>query len=92
MSFPEHHKCPPIYLVLIKDYHGDDFEEDAMKINAHDAEDAAQKAVEEWDAEGDYTCAGGSEVDVTIKCPDGLIKKFVVTSESRPEYYASEVV
>jgi len=89
MLHPEVHQCPPTFEVLIEDYHGDD---DGIKVSAFDAEEAAEKAIEEWDAEGDYTCAGGSEVNVTVKGSDGSVKKFVVTAEACPEYYASEII
>jgi len=85
---PEFHKCPPLFEVLIKDYHGDD---DGMQVNAYDAEEAAEKAIEDWDAEGDYTCIGGEEINVTVKSSDGSVKKFVVTGESCPSYHATEV-
>jgi hypothetical protein len=90
MLYPDSHKCPPVFSVLIEDYHGDDFE-DGIQVHVRDAETAAEKAIEEWDSDGDYTCAGGSEVNVTVKGPDGVVKKFVVTAEARPVYYASEV-
>lgn len=85
---PELHKCPPTWEVFVEDYHGDD---DGIEVCAHDAEEAAEKAIEEWDAQGDYTCIGGEEITVTVKGSDGSIKKFYVTGRSSPSYYATEV-
>jgi len=89
MSFPEHHKCPPTFEVFIADYHDDD---DGMTVNAYDAEEAAEKAVEEYDSDGDYSCINGEEVTVRVQDSNGLVKRFVVTAEARPVYYASEVL
>ncbi len=80
------------YFVLVEDYNGDDFEEDGYSIDAYDHEDAAEKAVEQYESDScEYGCMRGDEVKVSVKGPDGTIKKFVVTGEAQPVYYASEV-
>ena len=80
------------FLVLIDGYNGDNFEDDGMKIEAFDHADAAEDAVEEYESDScEYGCMRGDEVKVSVKGPDGTIKKFVVTGEAQPVYYANEV-
>jgi hypothetical protein len=82
------HSCSPAWEVLIDDYHGDD---DGMIVYAYDAETAAEIAVQKWDAQGDYICVGGEEITVRVIGADKSVKKFVVTGQSTPSYYATEV-
>jgi hypothetical protein len=83
----ENHQCPPVWEVFIEDYD----EDEGRKVMAWDEEEAAEKAVEQWDAESaEYACVGGDEIKVTVK-GNGELKKFIVTGEGVPRYHAIEV-
>lgn len=60
----EWHKCPPTFLVWCHDYDGDIH--NAVKIRAHDHEQAAEKWAEQDDSYGDYTIIGGSDATVFV--------------------------
>jgi len=82
------HQCPPLWTVILPEY-DPDYE---MKIYAVDAEAAAEKAVEQNEAESaEYYCLDGSEVPVIVRGGDGVEKRFIVTGEMVAEYYAKEV-
>lgn len=83
-----HHQCPPKWLVLDKDYSGDDWE-DAYTVYERDADEAACKAAELMDNGGD----GPSERRVLCRlAPDGeIVGPFDISFEYSVDYYASRV-
>jgi hypothetical protein len=86
----ENHQCPPVWEVVIENYNEADNE--GMEVMAWDAEEAAEKAVEMWDRESDYSCVGGDRIKVTVKEHEGKeVKEFIVTGEATPTYHASEI-
>ena len=66
-------------------------EENARKIHAVDAEDAAERWADEYDSAGDYTIVGGSEENVSVRSPDGKLTKFRVSGETVAKYSATEI-
>ena len=87
-----HHKCPPAWDVWTpEDDHARDF---ASKVYACDEESAAAKWAEDYDAYGDYVIVSGSEITVHVAPHEDRVtpvRVFVVSGESEPVYYASEV-
>ena len=82
------HKCHPIFLV----WESENDETDAREVRAFDEESAAEKWAEEDDCNSaEYDIISGNDVEVTVKAPDGTIKKFKVSGESVPQYHADEV-
>lgn len=57
------HTCLPSYAVHFPEY-GDE-----IQVRASDAKEAAEKAVDRWDAEGDYVCVRGEETLVEVFAP-----------------------
>jgi len=76
------HKCPPVWLVRYHDYAADD----ATEIYAHEAEEAAEKFIDESETDG---CM---EPDDVIVSRDGYEdKRFSVTGEYSVTWSAREV-
>lgn len=78
------HKCPPIF-----EFHHP-YWDDWVSIRARDHESAAEKFGELFD-NGDYTILNGSTETVSIRDSDGVIKRFTVSGEAVPQYYAREI-
>lgn len=84
--WPEQH-CKPRFYYQVPSY-----DEEWQKIRAIDFEDAAVKACEEEDQQGDYGIIQAGKLDeIIIKDKHGEIKKFFIEAESLPHYYAREI-
>lgn len=91
--YPEHHACPPRWLVRDPDYDGDDFES-LRAYYARDAQEAARKWAVFTDPDRSYSLAGGNEITVYVKGydkPDDTQQAFVVYGEMVPSYAAKLV-
>lgn len=68
-------------------------EDDARAIEAHDAEDAAEKWAEKDDCESaEYAIVGGDAVEVRVRdVESAAMSAFEVSGESIPSYHAKEV-
>ncbi len=82
------HVCPPKWLVLDIDNHGDDWS-DAETICAYDEEHAAEKAAEYLDdANGEGPC----ERTIHVKSPDNdEVKVFEISFDYYVSYSANEL-
>jgi hypothetical protein len=86
-DFSSTHKCPLKWKVFHIEYMGD---EEFSVIYAGDAQDAAKKYAEKYDADDD-TLMQGEEIEVQVVPFDGgETKIFIVTGEAEPVYYATE--
>ena len=84
------HKCPPAWWCWISDPDYDMKRNEGSKIYDLHAEDAATEYIERWDAEGDYVCIGGDDMQVSVArltAPDDA-STFIVSGEMVPEYRA----
>lgn len=79
--------CLPIYGVNLLDYHG---EEEFQDFHANSEEDAAEKFAEYYNSNGDYCLMNETEI-VSVKNPDGEIKKFEISAEPSVYYSACEI-
>lgn len=82
------HVCPPRWWVRLPEHHDDNY---VASVHARTAELAAERYVEQWDAEGDYVCIDGDPVVVKVQRADGWDERwatFVVEGEMVPEYSA----
>ena len=85
------HRCPPAWWCWISDPDYDMERDDGMRIYNTHADDAATEYMERWDAEGDYVCIGGDEMQVSV-APVGdpdTVSVFKVRGEMIPEYEAT---
>lgn len=64
--------------------------ENGMLFEAYDHEDAAIE-YGEWSDLGEYSILAGASLDVSVEGPEGTIKKFRVSGESVPRYFAREL-
>ena len=86
------HKCAPVWLVFTEDRH-EDWDE-ADKVYATDAEQAAEKWAERDDCDSaEYSIVAGSDVAVQVRRldePDSDPVWWTVTGESVPQYHATK--
>lgn len=87
MLYPDTHKCPPVWQARVES----DNNEDWMEFYARDADEAAEKAAENYDLD-DYPLLKGNEaiVEVRLKGSD-KIERFCARGESLPHYYVNPV-
>jgi hypothetical protein len=84
------HRCPPLWRVFIEDDEGSHAEEDAWKIYAHYARDAAEEFANQWEAYfAEYTIIDGEEIDVVVISETGERQTYTVRGEMVPHYSAS---
>lgn len=92
---PRHsvHVCPPLWLVAFVCETGDvPDDDDYRQVYARHPDDAAEKAAEEYDSNGEYDILRGGEHFAWVKpATGGDVKKFAVSGESVPQYSATEV-
>jgi hypothetical protein len=80
-----HHKCPPKWLVIDKDWCGNDWD-DAYEVFALDAEDAAKEGAEKID---DKSGDGPQERTIFVKSLAGEITgPYEITFDYSVNYYA----
>ena len=79
------HKCPPMWLCRFAD-EDEDFD---YEVYACDAQDAAEKFVDEEDEDYSVVDYGGVNVDIKDS-ESGEIKSFYVEAEASVSYTASE--
>lgn len=92
--FSKFHKCKPIWLVAIVEGEEQPADDDYSEVRASDEEDAAEKAVEEDDSNSaEYSVLKGNDDYVAwVKAvADAKPKRFKVTGEAVPQYYAEEI-
>jgi len=85
------HKCPPAWWCWISDPDYGMERDDGMTIYNLHPDSAAEEYMARWDAEGDYVCIGGDEVQVSV-APRGdpdAVQVFTVRGEMVPEYCAT---
>ena len=91
MLFPNSHRCPPEFVCEPADTkgYGEGYEQ---TICASDAEAAAEKFCEQWDAGGDYDIIRGGEFEVKVTDRGGDVTYWHIVAESVPSYsaYASK--
>lgn len=89
------HNCPPLWLVQCPEYDDETWD----KVYARDAECAAAKFAEEYDADS-HNMMDGETIIVQVKPHEdnthyntylGETKEFVCSGEPIPTYYASEI-
>lgn len=80
----------PEWLVWHPD--GGEEEADGRRINASDAEYAAQRWAERYDSNGDGLLRNGDSEEIMVKGSDGVVTKFRVGAEPSVQYYARELL
>jgi hypothetical protein len=89
------HKCKPVWLVAIVEGEEQPQDDDYSKIRASDEEEAAKKAAEEDDSNSaEYSILkhyDGMYVAWVKAAADAKPKRFKVTGEAVPQYYAEEI-
>ncbi len=87
-SEPRAHRCKPAWRVWIGDHHDPDDPDDGIEARADDAEDAAARACEEWDADEHYMLDYESELCVVRPETDrsGRATRVRVEAEAVVEY------
>jgi hypothetical protein len=83
------HKCPPTWLVKIPDWHDEDDADDAFTVFARDKGQAAEKAVERYDEQGDLAFDDVLEVRVLIP-ETGEWEKISVSKTFSVDYNAED--
>lgn len=80
-----------VYLVWCPEY--GESEDEAEKIEASDAEEAAAEWAARRDiASAEYSIVGGDDAIVNVKnCSTGEAQRLCVSGESVPQYYAREL-
>lgn len=64
---------------------------DWAEVRAWDADQAAERAAEQYDQDGDYSLSRGNEVVIELRSPDGDVARFRCSAEAVPQYRVSEV-
>jgi hypothetical protein len=59
-------------------------------IEAYDHEDAAEQYAEAYDSDGDYTCVGGTSLELRVVSANGIEKTMIVYGETVARYNAHE--
>jgi hypothetical protein len=93
-DFSKYHRCDPIWLVAIVEGEEQPADGDYIRIRAADAQEAAEKGAEEDDcnsAEYNVLRGNGDYVAWVKTVVDAEPKRFKVTGEAVPQYYAEEV-
>jgi hypothetical protein len=86
-TYSDGHRCGPSFLVWPSDQN----EDDPMTVYAYGFEQAAEKWADVYDCESaEYSIAQGSPIEVFVRQGETL-KKFAVTGESQPVYYATQL-
>lgn len=84
----DHERCLPQFYYQIPDF--DD--ESWTPIRAIDAREAAEKACDKNDSNGDYPIiSNGGISEVLIKDEDGKLFRYSIKAEALPSYYATEL-
>lgn len=87
-TFPDRHKCPPVWEVRIDSTHDDDWRE----FYARHADEAAEKAGEEYDTGGDYYLVRGNTIEAEVRLKGAAeIERYEISAESIPRYYANPI-
>lgn len=82
------HTCLPAWLCWISDGRGYT-PEDGKLMYTSSPETAAEEYAEWHDSQGDYTCIGGDDLQITVRCvTTGQETVFKVTGEQVPAYTA----
>lgn len=92
--FSKYHKCHPVWLVAIVEGTEEPVEKAYRKVRAFDEEEAAEKGAEEDDcnsAEYSVLKGHGDYVAWVKAAADAKPKRFKVTGEAVPQYYAEEI-
>ena len=94
------HKCPPVFQVWEDNYlegrrppdkpDASDWA-NSTDIRATYHESAAEKAAEQSDQYGDYAIVSGDIATMYVRDQAGVVKVFIVSGESVPEYSAREI-
>lgn len=80
------HKCLPKWSVRFLE------SDHCVTVYASNKYEAAEKAVEKYEADGaDYPCLGGSSEIVDVTGDDGTTAQLSVSGEAVPTYYASDI-
>ena len=83
------HICPPRWLCWFSGEHDDDEPEDGHYMYSPSASTAAEEYAEWYDNQGDYTCIGGEDVQVTVRNPETMEEEtFIVRGDMTPSYHA----
>lgn len=59
-------------------------------LHARDAEEAAERFAETYDAEGDYPFLSARHGRVWVRDPDGTVTRWEIEAEAEPVYTATE--
>ena len=80
-----------VYWVWCPEY--GESEDDAIKIEAYDADEAATEWAAKRDiASAEYSIVGGKDAIVFVKnCSTGEVLRFCMSGEPVPQYYAHEL-
>lgn len=93
--FSKYHKCSPVWLVAIVEGEEQPADDDYCEVRASDAEEAAEKGAEEGDCNSaEYSILkhyDGDYVAWVKAADDAKPKRFKVTGEAVPQYYAEEI-
>ncbi len=92
--FGKSHKCPPSWWCWISDLGWDyDRDDDGSVVYNLDRSEAAKEFIGRWDADGDYPCVGGEEVQVSVARITELddVEVFYVRGAMVPEYWVDVV-
>lgn len=90
----KYHKCDPVWFVAIVEGEEQPEDDDYREVRAADAEEAAAKGAEEEDSDSaEYSVlkGNGDYVAWVKAAADAKPRRFKVTGEAVPQYYAEEI-
>ena len=92
--FSKYHKCDPIWFVAIVEGEEQPVDEAYRQVRAPDEEEAAKKRAEDrdcWNADYEIMKGYGDYVAWVKAAADAKPRRFKVTGEAVPQYYAEEI-
>lgn len=90
--FSKYHRCNPVWLVAIVEGEEQPADGDYIKIRAADEQEAAEKGAEEDDcSSAEYSILKHYDGDYVAWVRLPKPKRFKVTGEAVPQYYAEEI-
>jgi hypothetical protein len=89
--FSKFHKCASPWLVAIVEGEEQPRDDDYCEVRASDEEEAAEKAAEEDSNSAEYSILQGDYVAWVKAAANAKPKRFKVTGEAVPQYYAEEI-